>query len=140
VTLLELLIVLVIMAVSAAMVAPVLSRREIDGRAADASWINAARHTAIRRGEPLRLERHADGAWRLTTQRTGTAIDSGRVDTARATMVLLIDALGGCVPATAMPLAFDALSCDMPRDSAGRAPMPSTAASGSVGASGGLGR
>jgi prepilin-type N-terminal cleavage/methylation domain-containing protein len=126
VTLLELLIVLVLMGIAAAVVAPMLRLATPAVASPAAAVLQRARQAAVRRAEPLRVELAADGAWRLTSQRDGVAIDSGSV--ARADIpasgladagAWLVDALGGCLPAPrdarSLPerggLPYDALGC-----------------------------
>ena len=130
VTLLELLVVLVLMGLAAAVVAPTLVRSgpprlddETDGDAArDAGALVAnARRTAIRRGEPLRLRLASDGVWALVSFRDGGVISTGRtgVDSSEARALdLRIDAMGGCIPSGAYDVrlqaaerAFDPLVC-----------------------------
>lgn len=113
VTLLELLIVLVLMAVAAALVLPSFGRRDGPQETAPVALITSARRAAIRRAEPLRVRLRPDGAWSLTSQRDGAVIDSGRVRESLPATDVLIDALGGCVPSaqTATAAMFDPLTC-----------------------------
>jgi len=78
VTLLELVIVLTLMGVTAALVAPVIRLRTAVETGADAV-LTIARRTAIRRGEPLRLRTTASGAWALRAMGRDDVIDSGHV-------------------------------------------------------------
>ena len=113
-TLLELLIVLVLMAVFAALVVPVVGRRAGPVATADAALVASARQTAVRRGEPLRLQLAATGAWLLTSQRDGALVDSGHIAGGQQPTTLLVDVLGGCVPvesSASNAAAFDPLSC-----------------------------
>ena len=141
VTLLELLVVLVLMGIAAAGVAPALrpplASRAGDGRGpADVDELIAtARRTAIRRGEPLRLRVATDGVWALVAFRDGTLLSGGRLaaatrlasrrrdatpgTSARGTALdLRIDAMGSCMPAGALDAqlnanrrVFDPLTC-----------------------------
>ncbi len=77
-TLLELVIVLTLMGVTAALVAPVIRLRTAVETGADAV-LTTARRTAIRRGEPLRLRTTASGAWALRAMGRDDVIDSGHV-------------------------------------------------------------
>ncbi len=119
VTLLELLVVLLLMALSAAIVLPALlppaTALEVPGAAALAH----ARRSAIRRGESLRFQLATDGVWALASLHDGNLVDSGRVvarsqgsDSVMALNVL-INPLGSCLPvATDSALAmFDPLAC-----------------------------
>ena len=127
VTLLELLVVLVLMGIAAAVVAPAL-RPPAEGRigaqrspATAETLVAEARRTAIRRGEPLRLRLDPDGAWALVTFREGEILTGGRIDLgASATALdLRIDAMGSCTPAGGLDArlraegrTFDPLACD----------------------------
>jgi len=97
-TVLELLVVLAILAITTAVV-PLAwrSSRPTSGSALDA-LIQTARRDAIRRGEELRLRVDADGAWVLAA-RDGTAIlETGRIASPAAAVSLRVDALGTCRP------------------------------------------
>lgn len=111
VTLLEMLVVLVVMAISAAIVLPALARgapgAKSESHADDlASVVASARRAAIARGEPVRLHVGVDGVWALVSLRAGVHITSGRIATTtndtgngdHATIDLRIDAMGSCVP------------------------------------------
>jgi len=100
VTLLELLVVLVLLGLLAALTAPALRRaREPDGES-DRRVIALARSAAVRRGETLALDMSADGRWRLVVARgDSTAIEQGTL--AATPMVarrLLLTPLGLCLP------------------------------------------
>lgn len=113
VTLLELLIVLVVMTVAAALVLPAFGAPPAPADSPQAQVIAAARRTAIRRAEPLRIRLFADGAWSIRSQRDGALVDSGRVDAALAPSDVLVDPLGSCVPVgqSTGVMTFDPLSC-----------------------------
>lgn len=131
VTLLELAVVLTIMGVAAALVTPVFASRLAETTPRE-DVIAGARRRAIQRGEPLRLRVLATGDWALAAARDGAVIDSGAFSASSGDstsaptereMDVLIDALGGCVPArqssirsrasaTELPVAsFDPLTC-----------------------------
>lgn len=135
VTLLELLVVLVLMAIASALVVPAL-------RFPSASWatddggsltgqrqsgllptpevdgvLAGARRLALKRGEPVRLRVASDGVWAVVRLSGGEAIQNGRV-TQRLSWQpdLTIDATGTCVlSASVVPragaAAWDALAC-----------------------------
>lgn len=112
VTLLELLIVLTLMGVAAALVAPVLVRPTPEPVSAGREIVSRARQQAVRRGEPLRVAMWANGSWVLSAQRDGAVVDSGHVRDSLPRAELLMDALGSCVPAEGRDArAFDLLSC-----------------------------
>ncbi len=123
VTLLELLVVLLLLGITAALVLPALAPRlalrpgNDDARSA---LVATSRRLAIRRGESLRLRLDADGVWALVAKGDGAVVDTGRLPTrgreeALAPMLLTIDALGSCIPsATHVDEIFDPLTCTIP--------------------------
>ena len=113
VTLLELLIVLTVMGVMSVLVLPAFVKRAPERGAAAEAILASARRTAIRRAEPLRVRFARDGAWLVTALRDNSVVDSGHVKDSLPTTELLLDALGGCVPAshTAPLTTFDPLTC-----------------------------
>lgn len=113
VTLLELLIVLTLMGVTATLVVPLFTQRTPRQEEASVALVTSARRTAVRRSEPLRIRLSPSGAWSVHAIRTGAIVDSGRVDDALPDTDLLIGALGGCMPArTAVRFAaFDPMTC-----------------------------
>lgn len=130
VTLLEIVIVLSLMGMAAAIVAPVLARRAFTDERADLVALTNARRRAVQRAEPLHFVMQSSGAWRLSGARDAAVIDSGTVSLASSalassaladgtsSMDVMIDALGACVPArqaSSIQL-FDPLSCAVPRD------------------------
>lgn len=138
VTLLELLVVLVLMAISAALVLPALSAKSVDTSLSEDAVASATasngqsflapdavigailtntRRLAVKRGEPMRLRVAQDGVWAVVPLKGGPAISDGR-----APLPLLwfpdvvVDALGACVlsrlvVAPAGAHAWDALAC-----------------------------
>jgi len=120
-TLLELLVVLVLLGMSAAFVAPVLTR-PID-RSGSVSAIERARGVAVRRGETMRFQFDADGRWtvRATADTSnaillsGTDADPGATEGARS---LMISPLGVCLPESqsgAGAAAWDPTRCTVAR-------------------------
>ncbi len=113
---LELLVVLIIMALSAAVVLPSLAP---PARPSTTGWESAltnARRTAIRRGEGVRFRLEPDGVWVVVPVGGGDAVDSGRTSvTAIDSMPrvdVIIDPLGSCLPAdTRDGMRFDTLRC-----------------------------
>ena len=111
-SLLELLVVLTLMGVAGALVAPVLRQRAVEPERTDAALIAVARQAAVRRAEPLRLRLFENGSWSLVAQRDGALLDSGTVAGALPASDVLLDPLGGCVPASqARAREFDPISC-----------------------------
>jgi prepilin-type N-terminal cleavage/methylation domain-containing protein len=125
VTLLELLVVLVVMGIAAAVVAPALVRpvaRPAGASGSVESLVADARRTAIRRGQPVRLRLAADGVWALVAASDGAFLASGRAARTgsldRQDIDLRIDAMGSCTPAGGLDVrlhrddrAFDPLAC-----------------------------
>ncbi len=101
-TLLELLVVLVLLGLAAAFVIPVL-RRPI-ASADQLSVLERARALAVRRGESVRLQFDAAGAWsvRATADTTATILLAGVANPAAPdagiAQSFLISALGTCLP------------------------------------------
>ena len=118
-TLVEILVVLILMGLAAALVAPALiaPRREPDLKA----LLGRARDTAARRGEMVYLQIEPSGTWRLeggANPLEGT-LASGRIEpflTAPATLV--VSPLGSCAfdvrsGAAAQVVALDQLTCEI---------------------------
>ena len=101
-TLLELLVVLVLLGLAAAFVIPVLRRpvRSVD----QLSVLERARAVAVRRGESVRLQFDATGAWtvRATADTTAAILLAGAASAAAPdagiAQLILISALGSCFP------------------------------------------
>jgi prepilin-type N-terminal cleavage/methylation domain-containing protein len=113
VTLLELLIVLTLMGIAAAVVAPSFGARSATPEASRSALVTSARRMAVRRAERLSLRLSQNGAWSVRTLTDGAVLDSGHVRDALPDAELLLDALGGCVPArgTSAGEHFDPLTC-----------------------------
>ena len=117
-------IVLSLMGMAAAVVAPVLARRALTDERADLVALTNARRRAVQRAEPLHFVMQSSGAWRLSGARDAAVIDSGTVPPSSAladgtsSMDVMIDALGACVPArqASSIQVFDPLSCSVPSD------------------------
>lgn len=127
-TLLELLVVLAILAITTALV-PLAWRapRPTTTSALD-ELTHTARRTAIRRGEELRLEVSADGLWALVARNGAVVVQTGRLSGPASPVSLRIDALGTCRPGREMAsdtAAFDMLHCRHEL-----APAPMTASTG----------
>lgn len=125
VTLLELLVVIVVLAVSAAVVLPALRPPASTPASAEDALLSATRRTAIARGEPVRLRLDADGTWGVAGARTGTVIDTGRIMAHPRPLDISVDPRGSCTPVASqrtasLPggLSFDPLACRMKGDSA----------------------
>ena len=124
VTMLELLVVLTILALSAAVVLPALVPPARESRAGWETAVANARRTAIRRGERVRFRLDRDGVWAVVAT-DATVVDSGRVvvkptDTL-PTLDVTIDPLGSCLPTHMRDEAtFDVLRCVWHMSTTGR--------------------
>jgi type II secretory pathway pseudopilin PulG len=96
VTLLELLVVLVLLGLAAAAVAPAVRAPVTEPGDPRARTIAAARALAVRRAEALRLEIDAAGRWRLLAR--DSVLQTGALPTGGAPLHLAISPLGICVP------------------------------------------
>ncbi|MDQ6611028.1 MAG: prepilin-type N-terminal cleavage/methylation domain-containing protein [Gemmatimonadota bacterium] len=122
VTLLELLVVLVLIAISATLVVPAMRlpqdiTKSSGTRDGSDAIITNARRIAIMRGEPVHLKVDADGVWAVVPLRGGDAIQAGRTsEPLRWHPDVNIDAIGVCalndgvVPRDGVR-AWDALAC-----------------------------
>lgn len=119
-TLMELLVVLVLMGLAAALAAPAfLSKNR--GPSGLESLIPAARELAARRGELIYLRIAASGTWRIEggTSTDTAAIVSGSVDPFPGLpLTLLVSPLGSCAfdvrsTAAAQAIRLDPLSCEI---------------------------
>ena len=118
-TLLELLVVIVIIAITTAVV-PLAWRtpRATDPSALD-GLTQTTRREAIRRGEALRLRVEADGAWVLATGDGADILKTGRIPAPMVFISLRVDALGTCRPGSepanseraGSGASFDMLAC-----------------------------
>ncbi|MEP6780370.1 MAG: prepilin-type N-terminal cleavage/methylation domain-containing protein [Gemmatimonadaceae bacterium] len=126
VTLLELLVVLVLISISALLVIPSLRMPNslnvtdgTDGRAPSAVDVvmTTARRVAIKRGEPVRLRVASDGVWAIVPAKGGEAIQGGRISESLSWVPdVTIDATGVCVlndgaTPRANARAWDAIGC-----------------------------
>ncbi|MGV3711296.1 MAG: prepilin-type N-terminal cleavage/methylation domain-containing protein [Gemmatimonas sp.] len=128
VTLVELLVVLVLMAIGSALIVPALrlpDTESAEGPVANGLMpspevdgvIATARKLALDRGEPLRLRMAADGVWGIVSARNGAAIASGRSEAHPSWAPdMTIDATGTCILGERATLragarAWDGLAC-----------------------------
>ena len=113
-TLLELLVVIVIIAITTVLV-PLAWRttRANDGSALD-RLTQSAQREAIRRGDALRLQVGADGAWVLAARDGADILKTGRIAPPIHELSLRVDALGTCRPGSdfvGAAVSFDMLGC-----------------------------
>lgn len=113
VTLLELLIVLTVMGIAAALVTPMLTLPRAPDSSDAEAIVTRARQLAISRSEGLHVQITADGFWIVRTFRSRESLDSGRTNGLVVPREFAVDALGSCVPTTAgvTGQAFDPLAC-----------------------------
>lgn len=116
-TLMEVVVVLVLLGLMAGLTAVSLRPPQAPARGELDRVIATGRSTALRRAQALELRVETNGQWSLRPDQGGdtSALSSGRLRFAPAALQLRIDALGTCVPRTAV--AWDATHC---REIAGR--------------------
>src|SRR5881396_118968 len=118
-TLIEVLVVLVVMGLAAALVAPAFLPRRSDPDGV-VGLVRHARAAAIRRAEEISLQIEASGAWRLDAAASlqAGAIATGRISSPPpATLTLVFSPLGSCSPdvesaAAGQALGLDPLTCE----------------------------
>lgn len=128
-TLLELLVVLAIVAITTAVVPLAWRPSRVTSGSALGALIQTARRDAIRRGEELRLRVDPDGAWVLAAREGAEIIETGRIASPSAAVSLRVDALGTCRPGAdlapaggaAAGASFDMLGCQYSAAAAGAA-------------------
>ena len=137
-TLLELLVVLAIVAITTAVVPLAWRPSRVTSGSALGALIQPARRDAIRRGEELRLRVDADGAWVMAARDGAEIVETGRIASPSAAVSLRVDALGTCRPGAdlapaggaAAGASFDMLGC---RYSASASASASASTAGAVG-------
>jgi prepilin-type N-terminal cleavage/methylation domain-containing protein len=121
-TLLEVIVVLLLMALATALVAPAIGSRQPRPRDELAALLQTARLVAVRRGEVITVTVAASGQWRLDGD-ASTAdgpIASGQLGAKpAAALTVAVSPLGGCAPAldsasTALLASVDPLTCETP--------------------------
>ena len=113
-TLLEVLVVLVILALTTALVPLAWRQPRATAGSALHALTQSARHSAIRRGEELRLRVDDDGVWVLAARHGADILDTGRIAAPPTSVSLRIDPLGSCRPgsdAADSRASFDMLGC-----------------------------
>lgn len=117
-TLIELVVVLVVLGMSAVLVAPTLRPPTRAGESDRAALLRGARDLAVRRAESLRLEVQASGAWVLTGTAPGSRepLASGRLGAVDGPgFALVFSPLGTCGPdpASRAVRRLDPLRCEL---------------------------
>ena len=121
-TLLEVIIVLLLMALATALVAPAITSRQPRTRDELAALLQVARMAAVRRGEVVTVTVAASGQWRLDGDASAAAgpISSGQLGAKPAApLTVAVSPLGACAPAldsasTALLASVDPLTCEPP--------------------------
>ena len=117
-TLVELIVVLVILALAAAIVAPSLISSRSEASTELSRLVGSAREAAVRRGEAVLLRTDRAGSWKIIAGAPPREeiLKSGQLTDAHADRVeLVFSPLGTCgPPAEAAPIVgFDPLICEM---------------------------
>jgi prepilin-type N-terminal cleavage/methylation domain-containing protein len=121
-TLLEVIIVLLLMALATALVAPAITSREPRTRDELAALLRMARLAAVRRGEIVTVTVAASGRWRLDGDASAASgpIASGQLGAKpAAALTVAVSPLGACAPAldsasTVLLASVDPLTCEPP--------------------------
>lgn len=117
ITLVELLVVLVVLGLGSALVAPsLLFPDKPEGRPYDAI-LEGVVDLAAAREEVLRLDVEPDGRWRVAASPSAETLARGRIDAYENDgFILLVSPLGSCGPApgSTPPFALDPLTCTVP--------------------------
>jgi prepilin-type N-terminal cleavage/methylation domain-containing protein len=117
-TLVEVIVVLVLLTLAAAVVAPSLFRPHAEASEL-ASLVRSARDAAVRRGETIHLRIDHSGAWQAMTEGSPPTelLMAGRLSDSRGAVDILFSPLGTCAPSPeTLPAqalaAFDPLTCE----------------------------
>jgi len=121
VTLIEMVVVLVLIGMTAALAAPALLR-PARAESGFRELVSAARETAIRRGETVHLRIGASGEWRIEGSASAApeVLLSGRVDPfLQHPLTVLVSPTGSCAldapsTVTAGDIRLDPLTCEVP--------------------------
>lgn len=118
-TLIEVIVVLVILTIAAAIVAPSLLAPRPNESSSLTAVMGEAHAAAVRRAEMIRLQIDRSGAWQATAAPSGKPelLMSGRISPPESAIDLLFSALGTCgpTPEGGTPPAwvtFDPLTCE----------------------------
>ena len=118
-TLLEVIVVLILLSIAAAVVAPSLLSPSPDQASSLRAIISNAREAAVRRGEMVRLHIDRSGAWQAIAEGSapGERLMVGQLSDTRGAADLLFSPLGTCAPSPETLVApafaeFDPLTCE----------------------------
>ncbi len=114
-TLVEVIVVLGVLAMGAALTIPAITRAP-EEPASLGQLVRDARRTAIARAQPLELRVDASGSWTLTSVREGQPLVNGTLDESVPirSASIVFSASGACVLRTALPpewASWDAARC-----------------------------
>jgi prepilin-type N-terminal cleavage/methylation domain-containing protein len=120
-TLLEVIVVLVLLTIAAAVVAPSLLGSRPEGLSSLEAVLERARESAVRRGELVRLRIDRSGAWQAvagTGGQTELLMSGGLAEPEASPIDLIFSPLGTCAPAPeSIPVqalvGLDPLTCGM---------------------------
>ncbi len=120
-SLIELVVVLIVLALAAALAVPALTRRADPRRSELASLLLLSREAAARRGETVHLDIAPSGAWTITGAASGSdgPIRAGRVDSFPGLpLTLIVSPVGSCgfdarSAKAASVIRLDPLSCTL---------------------------
>lgn len=120
-TLLEITVILVIVAVTAALVAPAF-RRGAAPNDSIVTLVAGARELAVRRGQTLVLQVSGDGTWRLTPDGDTSTLGAGTAEPNGTAFRIRVTALGACFNegSGGKAVDWDAVACT--RTSSGTSP------------------
>ena len=117
-TLVEMLVVLILLGLAAALVAPALTPARVKQTSELVDLIGAARDAAVRRGALVDLHVERSGAWQI--EGGGAGLATGKVATplAAAPFTLVVSPLGSCAfdvrsEAAARAIRLDPLTCEV---------------------------
>lgn len=109
-TLLEVTVILVLLAVAAAVVAPLFRRPEAPNESLG-GVLAGAREIAVRRAESVTLTVDRNGAWRLTPGTDTTTIAHGSLGPASQSARIRVTPLGACFSEGPGAANWDAIAC-----------------------------
>ena len=120
-TLLEILVTLLVLGLSAALVAP-LFRADTPPDDDLRAVLTGARETAVRRAQTLVLSVDQRGAWRIAAAHDSTTVAKGQFRDGTSNLQIRVSPLGACLNEGAtVAITVDAVGCSaVPRGSSGR--------------------
>jgi hypothetical protein len=115
ITLVELVVVLVVMGLGTALIAPALIFPEPSGAGELARLLSGAVQLAATREQTVELVVEADGRWRIPDPAGDGVLAEGRLQEPSTSYALRISPLGSCGPTAGSdpPFALDLLTCEV---------------------------